>query len=74
MEDQQTAIGGAMPTVAKPTHYKIICISMYTRDIEGLDAKVAEMKRRGFTKISKSQLIRIALAQLDVSKIPLPRQ
>ena len=26
----------------RPTHYKVICISMYTRDIEELEAKVAE--------------------------------
>src|SRR5688572_24736587 len=58
----------------KPTHYKVICISMYTRDIEQLEAKVAELKRRGFTKANKSQLIRIALSQLDLDKLPPPRQ
>jgi hypothetical protein len=58
----------------KPTHYKVICISMYTRDIEELDAKVAELKRRGWTKASKSQLIRIALAQVDIDKLATPRQ
>jgi len=36
--------------VTRPTHYKVICISMYTRDLEDLDAKVAELKRRGWTK------------------------
>jgi hypothetical protein len=50
----------------KPTHYKVICISMYTRDLDALDAKVAELKRRGFTKANKSQLIRLALSQIDV--------
>ena len=58
----------------KPTHYKVICISMYTRDIEDLEAKVAELKRRGWTKASKSQLIRIALAQVDLDKLATPRQ
>ena len=58
----------------KPTHYKVICISMYTRDIEELEAKVAELKRRGWTKASKSQLIRIALAQVDLDKLATPRQ
>ena len=58
----------------RPTHYKVICISMYTRDLEELDAKVAELKRRGWTKANKSQLIRLALAQMDVSKLPTPRQ
>jgi hypothetical protein len=58
----------------KPTHYKVICISMYTRDIEELEAKVAELKRRGWTKASKSQLIRLALAQLDLDKLATPPQ
>ena len=58
----------------KPTHYKVICISMYTRDIEELDAKVAELKRRGWTKASKSQLIRLALSQVDLDKLTTPRQ
>jgi hypothetical protein len=59
---------------ARPTHYKVICISMYTRDIEELEAKVAELKRRGWTKANKSQLIRLALSQLDLDKLGTPRQ
>jgi hypothetical protein len=62
------------PAVARPTHYKVICISMYTRDLDELDAKVAELKRRGWTKANKSQLIRLALAQLDLDKLPPPVQ
>jgi hypothetical protein len=58
----------------RPTHYKVICISMYTQDLEELDAKVAELKRRGWTKANKSQLIRLALAALDLDKLPMPRQ
>src|SRR5688500_15254271 len=59
---------------ARPTHYKVICISMYTRDLEELDAKVAELKRRGWTKANKSQLIRLALSQIDLDKLPDPVQ
>ncbi len=67
--------GTADPTAkARPTHYKVICISMYTRDLEELDAKVAELKRRGWTKANKSQLIRLALSQIDLDKLPTPRQ
>jgi len=62
---------GAQP---RPTHYKVICISMYTRDLEELDAKVAELKRRGWTKANKSQLIRLALAQLDLDDLAVPQQ
>lgn len=77
----RAASEGELPTrrraaaaVDKPTHYKVICISMYTRDIEELEAKVAELKRRGWTKANKSQLIRLALSQLDLDKLPTPRQ
>jgi hypothetical protein len=69
--------GGRKPRRAaapRPTHYKVICISMYTRDLEELDAKVAELKRRGWTKANKSQLIRLALSQLDLEALPTPRQ
>jgi len=61
-------------SATRPTHYKVICISMYTRDLEDLDAKVAELKRRGWTKANKSQLIRLALSQIDIDKLPTPRQ
>ena len=59
---------------ARPTHYKVICISMYTQDLEDLDAKVAELKKRGWTKANKSQLIRLALSQIDIDKLTTPRQ
>ena len=52
----------------RPAHYKVISISMYTRDIDVLEAKVAELKRRGWTKANKSQMIRLALSQLDLDK------
>jgi hypothetical protein len=57
----------------KPTHYKVICISMYNTDIERLEEKVAELKRRGYTKANKSQLIRMALSQIDLDKVTLPQ-
>lgn len=56
----------------KPTHYKVVCISLYTRDIENLEAKVAELKRRGHTKANKSQLIRVALDRLNIDDIDIP--
>jgi hypothetical protein len=54
----------------KPTHYKVVCISLYNHDIEHLEEMVSELKRRGHTKANKSQLIRAALAQVDLGKIP----
>lgn len=55
---------------AKPTHYKVICISMYTKDLGRLDELVDELKGRGITKANRSALIRVALEQLDLDKVP----
>ena len=55
---------------AKPTHYKVICISMYTKDLEQLDELVEKLKTRGITKANRSALIRVALEQLDIDKVP----
>ena len=55
---------------AKPTHYKVICISMYTKDLEQLDQLVEKLKTRGITKANRSALIRVALEQLDLDKVP----
>ena len=54
----------------KPTHYKVICISMYTKDLGRLDELVEELKGRGITKANRSALIRVALEQLDLDKVP----
>jgi hypothetical protein len=55
---------------AKPTHYKVICISMYTKDLDRLDELVEQLKGRGITKANRSALIRVALEQLDLDKVP----
>ena len=54
----------------KPAHYKVICISLYTKDLERLDKRVDELKARGLTKANRSALIRVALDQLDLDKVP----
>jgi hypothetical protein len=54
----------------KPSHYKVICISMYTRDLEQLDTMVERLKAKGLTKANRSALIRFALGQVDLEKVP----
>jgi hypothetical protein len=54
----------------KPTHYKVICISMYTDALDRLDAMVKELKLRGYTKANRSALIRHALNNVDLDKVP----
>ncbi len=62
--------GRADKEKAKPTHYKVICISMYTKDLDRLDELVEQLKGRGITKANRSALIRVALEQLDLDKVP----
>ncbi len=54
----------------KPAHYKVICISLYTKDLDRLDEVVEALKARGVTKANRSALIRVALEQLDIDKVP----
>ncbi|WP_437681593.1 hypothetical protein [Sorangium sp. So ce131] len=61
---------GAAPPPERPQHYKVICISMYTEDLERLDEMVSALKARGMTKANRSALIRHALSQVDLDKIP----
>jgi hypothetical protein len=49
----------------KPTHYKVVCHSMYTQDLHELERKVGLLKQHGWSRASRSHLIRIALARLS---------
>ena len=55
---------------SKPTHYKVICISMYTDALAALDEMVRELKSRGYTKANRSALIRHALSVVDLDGVP----
>jgi hypothetical protein len=54
----------------KPTHYKVVSISLYLDDIDRIDTLVKELKRRGFTKMNRSALIRFAIDTVDIDKLP----
>ena len=54
----------------KACHYKVICISLYLDDLARLDAKVEQLKARGLTKANRSALIRFALDEVDLDKVP----
>lgn len=65
-------VEGAYPAEDHPGDpaYLVIAVSMYPRDLRKLDARVAELKRRGFTRANRSALIRVALDQVDLDKYP----
>ena len=54
----------------KPTHYKVICISLYNDDLKRLDDMVDALKSRGMTKANRSALIRYALGEVDLESVP----
>ncbi len=62
--------GTAQDAPEKPTHYKVICISMYTEDLKRLDTMVDTLKARGLTKANRSALIRYALGAIDLDSVP----
>ncbi len=51
----------------------MVSISLYTEDLERLEHLVRELKRRGHYKANKSQVIRHALAQLNLDAVPRER-
>lgn len=57
----------------KPTHYKVISISLYTEDLQRLQGLVDELKRRGYSRANKSLVIREALRQIDLDEVPPQR-
>ncbi len=67
--DRRPPRPASTPKKPKPTHYKIVCISLYNEDIELLESLVAQLKQRGHTKANKSQVIRAALDQIDLDKV-----
>jgi hypothetical protein len=54
----------------RPEHYKVICISFYNEDLERLDEAVKELKKRGNTKASRSSVLRAAMMQIDLERVP----
>jgi hypothetical protein len=70
IEERGRRSGRAGDTREKPTHYKVICISLYMKDLERLDGLVDQLKERGLTKANRSALIRAALDQVDLDKVP----
>jgi DNA-binding NarL/FixJ family response regulator len=49
--------------------YKVICVSIYSKDLDDLDNKVKELKRRGWARPTRSHLIREAVKQLDINQL-----
>ena len=56
--ERTEALTGRRRKAEKATHYKVICISMYTKDLKQLDEMVDTLKAKGMTKANRSADLR----------------
>ena len=56
----------------RPTHYRVISVAVYETDLAQWDAAVEQLKSEGYTKATRSSLLRLAMSQLDLSKLGEP--
>jgi len=54
----------------KPSHYKLVCISLYQDDIAKLENHVRLLKGKGFTRANKSMVIRFAIDRVILEQMP----
>ncbi|HLD73353.1 MAG TPA: hypothetical protein VJB34_00425 [Bdellovibrionota bacterium] len=54
----------------KPIHYRLVCISLYNKDIVRLEQLLRYSRRLGYSKANKSQIIRFALSKVNVAEMP----
>jgi hypothetical protein len=52
------------------TRFRRVNISLFPEDIELLNEMVRTLRKRGYRRVSKSQIIRYALQTADLEKMP----
>lgn len=50
--------------------FRLVTFSFYEEDVARLDALLEEAKRKGHKRVSRSQIVRLALRQVDVEDLP----
>lgn len=50
--------------------FRLVTFSFYEEDVARLDALLLEAKKRGHRRVSRSQLVRLALRQIDLEDLP----
>lgn len=50
--------------------FRLVTFSFYEDDVARLDALLLEAKKRGHKRVSRSQLVRLALRQVDLTDLP----
>lgn len=50
--------------------FRLVTFSFYEEDVARLDALLEQAKKNGHKRVSRSQIVRLALRQVDVSDLP----
>jgi hypothetical protein len=50
--------------------WRLVTFSFYEEDVARLDALLLEAKKRGHKRVSRSQIVRLALRQVDLEDLP----
>ncbi|MBM4281679.1 MAG: hypothetical protein FJ137_13280 [Deltaproteobacteria bacterium] len=50
--------------------FRLVTFSFYEEDVARLDKLLQEARRRGHRRVSRSQIVRLALRQVDLSQLP----
>lgn len=50
--------------------WRLVTFSFYEDDVARLDALLEEAKKRGHRKVSRSQIVRLALRNVDLKNLP----
>lgn len=54
----------------KPDPYRVVCISLYESDIARMDDLVNQLRSLGAKRVSRSKLIRMAVARFEIDDEP----
>lgn len=50
--------------------FRLVTFSFYEEDVARLDALLADARKLGHKRVSRSQIVRLALRQVDVADLP----
>ncbi len=50
--------------------FRLVTFSFYEEDVARLDKLLAEARKKGFRSTSRSQIVRLALRQVDITQLP----
>ena len=50
--------------------WRLVTFSFYEEDVRRLDALLAEAKKKGHRRVSRSQIVRLALRNVDLDGLP----